>query len=447
MKTDVVIVGTGAAGLFAALHMPSHKKVLMITKKTAEESDSYLAQGGICMLRNEDDYDGYFNDTMKAGHYKNDKKSVDIMIRSSQEIISELIEYGVDFEHHHGHLAYTKEGAHGRPRILFHEDQTGKEITSKLLRRVKERDNIIILENTTMIDFIVNENKACEGIVVENSDGSIGIIQALYTVLACGGVGGIYRNSTNFRHICADAIAIAMNHGIELRDMGCVQIHPTTLYSEKPGRRFLISESVRGEGAILLNKEGKRFVNELLPRDVVANAIWAEMEKDKTPYEWLSFEKIPEKKIRTHFPNIYRKCLEEGYDCLKEPVPIVPAQHYFMGGIKVGYSSKTSMERLYAVGETSCNGVHGANRLASNSLLESMVFAQKAACEIAVNIDGMELSPDAGFLVDYSKYNDLTKLKKDNKEKVLKMIETLKAEMQSEFEKESNEMTSDEVEE
>ncbi len=429
MKTDILIVGTGAAGLFAALHLPSRKHVLMITKKEAEQSDSYLAQGGICMLRDEEDYSGYFEDTMKAGHYVNDKKSVDIMIRSSQSIINQLMEYGVDFEYHHGHLAFTKEGAHGRPRILFHEDQTGKEITSKLLKRVRERENISILEYTTMIDLIVSDDNQCEGIVVENSDGSVSIIQAKYTILACGGVGGIYRNTTNFRHISADAIAIAMNHGIELRDMGCVQIHPTTLYSEKPGRRFLISESVRGEGAILLNKNHERFVNELLPRDVVANAIWQEMEKDKTPYEWISFEKIPEKKIRTHFPNIYRKCLEEGYDCLKEPVPIVPAQHYFMGGIKVGYSGKTSMDRLYAVGETACNGVHGENRLASNSLLESMVFAEKAASEVAVHIDGVEISDEAGFLVDYSKYNDLKKLQKDNKEMVLQTIETLKNEL------------------
>ncbi|MCR5623987.1 MAG: L-aspartate oxidase [Lachnospiraceae bacterium] len=429
MKTDILIVGSGAAGLFAALHMPKRKNVVIITKNEAKESDSYLAQGGICMLRDEDDYEGYFHDTMNAGHFKNDETSVDIMIRSSQGIINELIEFGVNFEHHHGHLAFTKEGAHGKPRILFHEDQTGKEITRKLLRRVRERENITILEYTTMIDIIENEDNACEGVVVKNNDGSVTTITSKYTVLACGGVGGIYRNSTNFRHITADGIAIAMNHGIELRDMGCIQIHPTTLYSEKPGRRFLISESVRGEGAILLNKNRERFVDELLPRDVVANAIWREMDKDKTPYEWISFENIPEKKVRTHFPNIYRKCLEEGYDCLKEPVPIVPAQHYFMGGIKIGYTGHTSMKRLYAVGETACNGVHGENRLASNSLLESLVFAERAANEIAVHIDGVEISENAAFLVDYGKYNDLKKIEKENKEKVLEMIETLKNEL------------------
>lgn len=211
----------------------------------------------------------------------------------------------------------------------------------------------------------------------KNEDGSIGIIKSKYTVFACGGLGGLYKHSTNFRHITGDALAIALKHDIEMEHIDYIQIHPTTLYSEKPGRRFLISESVRGEGAILLDKNKKRFCDELRPRDIVTADIHRQMEKDGKPFVWLSMERIPEKTIRSHFPNIMKQCLEEGYDPTKECIPVVPAQHYFMGGIKVNLSSKTSMERLYAVGETSCNGVHGKNRLASNSLLESMVLQRE----------------------------------------------------------------------
>jgi L-aspartate oxidase len=198
-------------------------------------------------------------------------------------------------------------------------------------------------------------------------------------MLACGGLGGIYKHSTNYRHITGDALAIAKNHGIRLEHIDYIQIHPTTLYSEKPGRRFLISESVRGEGAILLNKEGNRFVNELLPRDLLTKEVHKQMAIDDMPYVRLSMAPIPKETIISHFPNIYKRCLEEGYDCTKEPIPVVPAQHYFMGGIWVDKDSHTSAGHLYAIGETSCNGVHGKNRLASNSLLESLVFARRAA--------------------------------------------------------------------
>ncbi|MCR5202719.1 MAG: L-aspartate oxidase [Lachnospiraceae bacterium] len=423
MKTDILIVGTGAAGLFAALHMPRGRQVTLITKDEADKSDSFLAQGGICMLRNEKDYESYFEDTMKAGHYENDKESVDIMIRSSQSVIKDLIEFGVNFEHHHGHIAFTREGAHSNARILFHEDQTGKEITGMLLKRAMERDNIKIIENTCMLDIIENEENECIGVVVQNPDTTISIIQSKFTVFACGGVGGLYTNSTNFRHITGDAMAICKCHNIALKDMKYIQIHPTTLYSEKDGRRFLISESVRGEGAVLLNQAGNRFTDELQPRDVVAKAIREEMKKDNMPYEFISFENISEKIIRSHFPNIYSTCLQEGYDCLREPVPIVPAQHYFMGGIAVDYQSKTTMDRLYAIGETSCNGVHGRNRLASNSLLESMVFAQRAASEISILIDGVEFPDDISVYVDFERYHDIDALKEEYKKLVLDEID------------------------
>lgn len=381
LQADVVIVGTGVGGCFSALNLSEDLSIIMITKSDLESSDSFLAQGGICVLHDDDDYDSYFEDTMRAGHYENRKESVDIMIRGSQDVIHDLIGYGVDFAKEDGKLLYTREGAHSRPRILFHEDITGKEITSKLLAQIKTRKNIQIMEYTTMTDILISK-WACAGIEAETSDHKKIYIHADQTIFASGGIGGRYQHSTNFPHLTGDALDISKKHGIRLEHLDYVQIHPTTLYSKKPGRRFLISESVRGEGALLYDKNGNRFVDELLPRDVVTKAIQEQMKKDGTDHVWLSLEKIPKEIILSHFPNIYQHCLEEGYDATKEWIPVVPAQHYFMGGIWVDSDSHTSMPNLYAVGETSCNGVHGKNRLASNSLLESLVFAKRAARKI-----------------------------------------------------------------
>lgn len=406
MYADVVIAGTGAGGLFSALSLSGDRKTIMITKSDLESSDSFLAQGGICVLRNEEDYDSYFEDTMRAGHYENRKESVDIMIRNSQDIIRRLIGYGVEFqkapeEEDSGdkaellkEYAFTREGAHSKPRILFHEDVTGKEITGKLLAQVKKLENVAIYEYTAMTDILVKDGK-CAGILASGPDGEEIRIHADDTIFATGGIGGRYRHSTNFPHLTGDAIDIAKKHGIRLEHLDYVQIHPTTLYSEKPGRRFLISESVRGEGAVLLDKNMNRFVNELLPRDVVTKAIKKQMEKDGTDHVWLSMKNIDRETIMKHFPNIYSHCLEEGYDVTRECIPVVPAQHYFMGGIWVDSDSRTSMEHLFAVGETSCNGVHGANRLASNSLLESLVFAERAARKIDSGYAGAETGKEA----------------------------------------------------
>lgn len=413
-KTDIVIVGTGAAGLFCALNLPSDKKITMITKSEVTESDSYLAQGGICVLKNEGDYDSYFEDTMKAGHYENNKESVDIMIRTSPAIIKELISYGVEFDKDGDSLCFTREGGHSDKRILFHEDVTGKEITSKLYRKVQTLPNVKILENTAMVDIIEDAGNCC-GIVYKNPDDSTDAITADYTIFACGGIGGLYTHSTNFPHLCGDALAISLKHNIALENIDYVQIHPTTLYSANPGRRFLISESVRGEGALLYNANMERFTDELQPRDVLTKAIKKQMAIDKKPFVWLSMKPIPVDTIKKHFPNIYNHCLSQGYDVTKECIPVVPAQHYFMGGIKVNSSSKTSMERLYAIGETSCNGVHGANRLASNSLLESLVFAKRAAKEIhdtysTVNITSIPDLDSYGSLSDIEKeYADIVR--------------------------------------
>lgn len=381
-KTDILIVGTGASGLFAALHCPIDKNILMITKDAVENSDSFLAQGGICVLRDENDYDSFMEDTLKAGHYENRRESVDIMIRSSREVINELIGYGVDFaKQANGELNYTREGCHSKARILFHEDITGKEITRNLLKAVQKLPNVHILEYVTMLDLIEQDN-TCFGILVKDKNDEYLTIEADNTILASGGIGGLYEHSTNYPHLTGDAIAIALRHNIKLENPDYVQIHPTSLYTNKPGRSFLISESVRGEGAKLYGKDGRRFANEVLPRDLMTAEIKKQMAKDNMSYVWLDMTVLGKDVILNHFPHIYEKCLEEGFDVTKQWIPIVPAQHYYMGGIHVDKYSKTTMNNLYAVGETSCNGVHGANRLASNSLLEGLVFAKRAVNKI-----------------------------------------------------------------
>lgn len=424
MKTDILIVGSGCAGLYCALHLPKEKQILILTKVEVEESDSFLAQGGMCMLKDESDFDAFFEDTLKAGHYENDKTSVEIMIRSSKDVVKDLLSYGTDFQREEdGELAFTREGAHSQKRILYHEDTTGKEITSTLLARVKEQDNITILDHTTMLDIIEKDNR-CYGAVVQKVDGSIATIEAQFTVMATGGIGGLYEHSTNYGHLTGDAHAIAIKHGVALKDMNYVQIHPTTLYS-KEGRSFLISESVRGEGAVLRDKDGNRFVNELLPRDLLTQEIWKQMEKDGTEYVWEDLRTIPSKELKEHFPNIVEHCREMGYDVTKECIPVVPAQHYFMGGIQVDYHSKTSMEQLYAIGEAACNGVHGKNRLASNSLLESLVFAKRAALHMKSKIESGSMASKETVLpmVELSQYEDVDALGKEYKKLVLDYIQ------------------------
>lgn len=416
MKTDILVAGCGCSGLYLALNLPKDKEILIATKSDAQSNDSYLAQGGMCVLTREDDYDAYFEDTLAAGHYENDRKSVEIMIRSSQDVLKDLIGFGADFKKDaDGNLLYTREGAHSAKRIVFHEDVTGKEITSHLLAEAGKRDNIKIMEYTTLVDIISADN-VCYGGILRMADGSLEKVMAEEVVLATGGVGGVYRHSTNFRHLTGDGIAMAIKHGVELKDITYVQIHPTTFYSkEKERRSFLISESVRGEGAKLYDKYGNRFVNELLPRDLLTQEIRKQMEKDGTDYVWEDLREIPAEELDSHFPNIIEHCRQMGYDVHKECIPVVPAQHYFMGGIKVNHESKTSMDHLYAVGETACNGVHGKNRLASNSLLESLVFAKRAAGDIAACQAAVDesLAEQVVAEVDLADYRDSAALEKE----------------------------------
>ena len=288
IKTDTVIVGSGVAGLFAALCLPENNKILVITKENLDECDSFLAQGGVCVLKSFDDFTCYFEDTMKAGHYENNPEAVKVMIESSPDIIKTLVELGVEFDvGENGSFDYTREGAHRQKRILHHKDETGKEITATLLSIAMQRENITIVTKTTMVDLI-EKNNECYGIVCEDEYGEKGAILARDIILATGGIGGLFKNSTNYPHITGDSFALSLKHGIELQDMNYIQIHPTTLYSKKGGMRFLISESVRGEGAILLNENGERFTDELQPRDVVTNAIVEEMKKFGVDHVYLT---------------------------------------------------------------------------------------------------------------------------------------------------------------
>ena len=423
-RYDVLIIGAGVAGLNCAVHLPRNLRVLVVCKGGLKESDSFLAQGGICVLRDKGDFRGYFEDTMRAGHFENNPATVECMIKNSRATIEELLSLGVRFAREaDGSLAYTREGAHSRPRILFHEDCTGKEISSHLLAYAKGFSNVTLLPHTTMLDLICNgEDTRCYGGVFrDNASGEMFAVRAGNTVLATGGVGGLFRHSTNYRILTGDGVAVCLRHGVAVDHADYVQIHPTTLYTEGRGRSFLISESVRGEGAHLVNAKGERFVDELLPRDVVTEAIYREMRKENSRFVRIDLRTVAggESTLKSHFPGILKRCEEEGYDPLKEPVPVVPAQHYFMGGVRSDLRGRTTMKNLYAVGETCCNGVHGKNRLASNSLLESLIFAARAAEDIAKSGGAAECEAP---VPDWTKYTNYRKRAEEDKIRVLKEI-------------------------
>ena len=290
---------------------------------------------------------------------------------------------------------------------------------------MRARSNIFIAPYVTMVDIIC-EGNTCYGIVAKDSkNGKLYRLYADYTVFASGGLGGVFENSTNFRILTGDALAICLNHGIPVDHINYIQIHPTTFYSKTKGRRFLISESVRGEGAVLLDKNFHRFCDELQPRDVVTKNILAQMKKDGTKHVWLDMRPIPREEVIKHFPTIVQRCLDEGYDVFRECIPVVPSQHYFMGGIRSDLEGRTTMDRLYAVGETCCNGVHGANRLASNSLLESLIFAKRAAKDIQSHYQRIDLNAAARAeaSLDLEKYKNVPALLKSYKGIVLNAIE------------------------
>ncbi|NSB16889.1 L-aspartate oxidase [Clostridium beijerinckii] len=388
---DVLIIGSGVSGLYCGLNLRKDLNVLIVCKDKITCSNTYLAQGGISVAKGVEDIPLYIEDTLKAGRYKNDLEAVETLINESMVNVESLIEMGIAFDRNEdGSLNFTKEGAHSVNRIVHTKDNTGESTAKILIDKVKKRENISVYENTHFVDIIEKENK-CIGAMLTREDEQINVY-AKAVVLATGGIGGLFNNSTNQRILTGDGIASAIRHGIELKDMDYIQIHPTAFYEEGENKRkFLISESLRGEGGILRNIKGERFINELLPRDVVSEAVYNQIKETEVPYVNLDIRFLGKDYIINRFSTIYEECLKRGTDITKECIKVSPAQHFFMGGIKVDLDSKTSMKNLYAVGETSCTGVHGANRLASNSLLEGLVFSRRAGISINNIVDYLEI--------------------------------------------------------
>lgn len=387
---DVLIIGSGVSGLYCALNLRRDLNILVVAKGKIDCTNTYLAQGGISVARGEEDIPLYIEDTMKAGKYKNDLEAVKVLISESMFNIENLIDMGLNFDRdNNGNLDFTKEGAHSINRIVHTKDNTGESTAKVLIENVRRRKNITVYEDTYFAD-IIEDNKNCIGAIFIKDNEQINVYSKS-VVIATGGIGGLYNNSTNQRILKGDGIAVATKHNIELKDINYIQIHPTAFYEESEDqRRFLISESLRGEGGKLINKNGERFINELLPRDVVSDAVYKEMRRTETPYVNLDIRFLGEEYIVNRFSSIYNECLKRGTDITKEYIRVSPAQHFFMGGIKVDLNSETSINNLYAVGEASCTGVHGANRLASNSLLEGLVFSRRAAILINNRVDNIE---------------------------------------------------------
>ncbi|WP_160675455.1 L-aspartate oxidase [Clostridium sp. C8-1-8] len=386
LNTDVLIIGAGVTGLNFALNLRDDLDVMVLAKDTLNECNSYLAQGGISVLRNEEDYETYVKDTLAAGNFKNRRQAVEILVKESRNAINKLEQLEVPFNRDKdGELIYTREGAHSVNRIVHCDDNTGEQLHKVLSKKVREKANVRIIENCFFADLLTVRNK-CIGALAINGEEELNII-AKAVVIATGGIGGLFKNSTNFHSISGDGLAIAIKNNIKVENLDYIQFHPTAFYEDiKDKRRLLISEAVRGEGGRLVNKAGERFVNELLPRDKVTQAILEEEFKSKSKHVYLDISYLDKDFVKKRFPNIYRSCLDRGVDITKEAIPVTPAQHYFMGGIKVDMYCRTSMENLYAAGEVSSTGLHGANRLASNSLLESLVFSNRAVNYINNNL-------------------------------------------------------------
>ncbi|MEO3948080.1 L-aspartate oxidase [Gorillibacterium sp. CAU 1737] len=380
---ETIIIGSGVAGLYTAIRAAESGKVLIITKKALDESNTRYAQGGIAAVTaDEDSPDFHLQDTLMAGAGLCDEDAVDVLVHEGPDRVSELIGLGAEFDREDGVLALTREGAHSQRRILHaHGDSTGAEIVRALARQVVKQPNVEIWNDHFAIDLLT-ENGECLGALIQRPDGSRVAAFGKATILSSGGAGQLYRYTTNPDIATADGIAMAYRAGAEVRDMEFVQFHPTSLcYPGAP--RFLISEAVRGEGAVLRNSAGERFMEqyhpllELAPRDVVARAIVSEMERTKSTFVYLDITHEPREKVLHRFPMIYETCLNYGLDLTSDWIPVAPAAHYMMGGVKTDLDGGTSVKRLFACGEVSSTGVHGANRLASNSLSEALVFGKR----------------------------------------------------------------------
>ncbi len=385
---DVIIVGTGAGGLYSAINLSPQLKVLLISKRELTLCNSALAQGGIAGVYKSpnDDISLHQNDTLIAGGFKNNIDTVHILVSEACKDIDNIINLGVDFDRNpDGTLHRTLEGGHSKHRIFHHKDATGFELVKKLLAKVQTMPNVTIMDNALLCDL----KKTSTGFSADILKDSVHTTyNSHYVVLATGGIGRVYEYTTNSAIATGNGIMMAYELGAEIKNLNYIQFHPTAFNNKHTRECFLISESVRGEGAYLLNCNGERFMHnyderlELAPRDVVSHAIMLESKKTNSQDFYLDISHKDPEFLKNRFPMIYKNLLEQGYDLTKDRIPIFPCQHYLMGGINVDSYARTSINGLYAVGECSHTGVHGNNRLASNSLLEALVFSRRGAGDI-----------------------------------------------------------------
>lgn len=401
-EADVIVIGAGIAGLFTAIKSAETSKVLIITKKSLTESNTRYAQGGIAaVISDEDSFAYHRQDTLIAGAGLCDPEAVEVLVHEGPEGVHDLIQLGTKFDLENGELALTKEGAHSMRRILHaHGDATGAEIVRALSEKALQHPNIEVWDDHFVIDLITHEGECC-GALVKKPGGQLIIVRGNATILCSGGAGQLYRYTTNPEIATADGIAIAYRAGAAVRDVEFVQFHPTALcYAGAP--RFLISEAVRGEGAVLRNIKGERFMEryhpqlELAPRDVVARAIVSEMENTKSTFVYIDFTHESAEMVKNRFPTIYETCLLYGLDLSADWIPVAPAAHYMMGGVETDLHGETTVKRLFACGEVSSTGVHGANRLASNSLSEAIVFGRRIIEKVKALRDKKALPPMLG---------------------------------------------------
>ncbi len=386
LQTEFLILGAGVAGIRAALELCQEGRVLMVAKGGPQDSNSFYAQGGVAVaLSEEDDVDLHFTDTLKAGHQLCSRPATKVLVEEGPLRIFELIEWGANFDTVDGKLAFAREGAHSRDRVLrAGGDATGSEMVRALGVKAKELPNLTWMGNHFGVELLIQDGRCCGASVLNELTGEMQWIVASAVLLATGGAGQVYARTTNPLNATGDGIAIAYRAGAVLEDMEFVQFHPTSLYlpSSPP---FLLTEALRGEGAILRNNRCERFMKnyhrsqELAPRDVVSRAIWAEMQRTKARHVYLDITHLGSDFLKERFPTIYSTCLRYDIDITEEWIPVSPSAHYFMGGVKTDLYGATSLPGLLAAGEVACTGVHGANRLGSNSLLEGLVFGYRAA--------------------------------------------------------------------
>ena len=399
-KYDYLIIGSGVAGMSFALKVASTGSVALICKSTLDEANTDLAQGGVASVTNllVDNFDKHIHDTMVAGDWLSDPEAVKKVVTEAPGQIRQLIEWGVDFDKNpDGNFDLHREGGHSEFRILHHADNTGHEIQQSLVQAVKNNPNIDIFEHHFAVEILTQHHLGkivtrrtpdieCYGAYVLNQDtGSVDTFLSRVTLMATGGIGSVYRTTTNPLIATGDGIAMVYRAKGTVQDMEFVQFHPTALYHPGDRPAFLITEAMRGYGAVLRNLAGEEFMQKydprlsLAPRDVVARAIDSEMKQRGEDHVYLDVTHKDAEQTKHHFPNIYKHCLEIGIDITRDYIPVVPAAHYLCGGIKVDLNACSSIHRLYAVGECSCTGLHGGNRLASNSLIEAVVYADAAA--------------------------------------------------------------------